>query len=138
MIRLAGKEDLNFIYGCYMHPQVNPYLLYEPMSRESFQPIFDDLLQQGVKYVYGTANENIGMFKLVPLQHRNHHIAYLGGLANSSFIFRQGRRAYNVAGNHCIGRGKRFFANRTECSQTKRQYNCMKKLDLKKKVYLEN
>ena len=81
MIRLAGKEDFNFIYGCYMHPQVNPYLLYEEMDAESFQPIFDSLLQQGIKYIYGIDKESIGMFKLIPLLHRNHHVTYLGGLA---------------------------------------------------------
>lgn len=81
MIRLATKEDFNFIYDCYMHPKVNLYLLYEAMGAESFQPIFDDLLLQGVKYIYATGNENMGMFKLIPLQHRSHHIAYLGGLA---------------------------------------------------------
>ena len=81
MIRLATKEDFNFIYGCYMHPQVNPYLLYEDMDAESFLPIFDNLILQSVKYIYATDNKNVGMFKLIPLQHRNHHIAYLGGLA---------------------------------------------------------
>src|SRR5665647_3079410 len=81
MIRLAGSKDFDFIYNLYMHPQVNPYLLYEFMDEESFRPIFNDLLQKEVKYIYNTAIENIGMFKLIPLQHRNHHIAYLGGLA---------------------------------------------------------
>lgn len=46
MIRSAGKEDLNFIYGCYIHPQANTYLLYEEMNAESFQLIFDSLPQQ--------------------------------------------------------------------------------------------
>jgi len=81
MIKLAGSKDFDFIYNLYMHPHVNPYLLYEFMDEESFLPIFNDLLQQEVKYIYNNGIKNIGMFKLIPLQHRNHHIAYLGGLA---------------------------------------------------------
>ncbi len=81
MIRLATPHDFNFIYALYMHPQVNPFLLYEPMNAESFLPIFQNLLQQEVKYIYSTNTESIGMFKLIPLQHRNQHIVYLGGLA---------------------------------------------------------
>jgi L-phenylalanine/L-methionine N-acetyltransferase len=81
MTRIAGFTDFSFIYGLYMHPQVNPFLLYEFMDEESFRPIFDGLIQQGVKYIYSNDIESIGMFKLIPLQHRTDHIAYLGGLA---------------------------------------------------------
>ena len=81
MIRNTTSQDFDFIYDLYMHPQANPYLLYEVMDVVAFQPIFDDLLKQKVKYVYGNGEENIGMFKFIPLQYRTDHIAYLGGLA---------------------------------------------------------
>jgi len=81
MIRPAVAKDFNFIYDLYMQPQVNPFLLYEVMDAESFYPIFESLVQQKTKFIYCKDGENIGMFKLIPLQHRNHHIAYLGGLA---------------------------------------------------------
>lgn len=82
MIRLANPHDFNFIYNLYMHPQINPFLLYEIMDSESFKPIYDALLQQGVKYIYSSDNyQNTGMFKFIPLQYRTDHIAYLGGLA---------------------------------------------------------
>ena len=90
MIRPATIQDFSFVYECYMHPQVNPYLLYEFMDTASFQPIFDELVQQGIKYIYSRDNENIGMFKLIPLQHRSHHIAYLGGLAIHPSFFGRG------------------------------------------------
>ena len=64
-----------------MYPQVNPYSLYGMMDEETFRPVYYDLLQQGVKYIYHNAIENIGMFKLIPLKYRTDHIAYLGGLA---------------------------------------------------------
>ena len=65
-----------------MHPEVNPFLLYEPMDAESFKPIMEDLIDRGVKYVYiNDEGKTAGMFKLVPLTFRTDHIAYLGGLA---------------------------------------------------------
>ncbi|MEO6731038.1 MAG: GNAT family protein [Ferruginibacter sp.] len=81
MVRAATQQDFNFIYGLYMHPQVNPFLLYEQMEAGSFHPIYDDLVQSGVKYIYNNGTDDVGMFKLIPLQHRTDHINYLGGLA---------------------------------------------------------
>ncbi len=73
-----------------MHPEINPFLLYEPMDKQSFQPIYDELLAQHVLYVFSTAEEPQGMFKLIPLKYRTSHIAYLGGVAISPACFGQG------------------------------------------------
>ena len=81
MTRSATLEDFNFVYNLYMHPQVNPFLLYENTGQEEFYPIFEALVLSGVKFIYGNERESMGMFKLVPMLHRNHHIVYLGGLA---------------------------------------------------------
>ncbi len=81
MVRKATPEDFDFIYNLYMHPQANPWLLYEPMDAVSFRPVFNELLEKGVKYIYEDESAAIGMFKLVPLTYRTDHIAYLGGLA---------------------------------------------------------
>ena len=81
MIRKTTASDFDFIYSLYMHPQVNPYLLYEMMDAETFKPIFDELFSRDVLYIFEEKNEAVGMFKLVPLLYRNAHIAYLGGLA---------------------------------------------------------
>ncbi len=81
MIRKASQNDFDFIYGLYMHPQVNPFLLYEMMDAVAFKQIFNELLSDDVLYVYETDDVSAGMFKLVPLKHRLSHIAYLGGLA---------------------------------------------------------
>ena len=51
------------------------------MDEETFRPVYDDLLQQGVKYIYHNVIENIGMFKLIPLKYLRDHIAYLSGPA---------------------------------------------------------
>jgi putative acetyltransferase len=64
-----------------MHPQVNPFLLYEMMSAEEFRPIFDDLIRNRVKYIYEYEGKRVGMFKLVANVYREAHIVYLGGVA---------------------------------------------------------
>lgn len=81
MIRNISTNDFDLIYNLYMHPQINPYLLYEMMDKDSFQPIFNELLDKDIIYVYEENDIAIGMFKLIRLQHRCSHIAYLGGLA---------------------------------------------------------
>ena len=80
MTRKATEDDLSFVYDLYMHPQVNPHLLYEKMDLEQFQPIYQDLLKDEVKYIFEDNQQMVGMFKLIPLKYRNAHIAYLGGV----------------------------------------------------------
>ena len=81
MLTPAASSDFNFFYSLYMHPQVNPYLLYEMMEQESFKPIFKDLLQQKIIFKYVAEGQPVGMCKLIQLKHRNSHILYVGGLA---------------------------------------------------------
>jgi RimJ/RimL family protein N-acetyltransferase len=81
MIRKARTSDFEFIYGLYFHPEINPFLLYEHMDAPSFQPIFKELMDTGVLYVFDHEGEMAGMSKLVPLTHRTDHIVYLGGVA---------------------------------------------------------
>lgn len=73
-----------------MHPEVNPYLLYEMMDEEIFRPIFNDLLKEEVLFLYKEGIETIGMCKLIRQKHRNDHIVYLGGLSIHPDYFRKG------------------------------------------------
>jgi RimJ/RimL family protein N-acetyltransferase len=84
------REDAAFIYHLYMHPAVNPFLLYEPMDGKAFEPIFDDLLSKEIIYIYEDKGKPAGMFKLLPLTHRTTHIVYLGGLAIEPSLAGQG------------------------------------------------
>jgi L-phenylalanine/L-methionine N-acetyltransferase len=81
MIIKASSADFNFIYGLYMHPQVNRYLLYERMDINTFEPIFADLLAKDILFIYSVEGNPTGTFKLVRQSHRNAHIGYLGGVA---------------------------------------------------------
>ncbi|MBL0356788.1 MAG: GNAT family N-acetyltransferase [Chitinophagaceae bacterium] len=81
MIRNITAADFDFIYEIYMHPSVNPYLLYEYMDAASFLPVFNDLLKKNIIYIFNADGQEAGMFKFIHQQYRNAHIAYLGGLA---------------------------------------------------------
>jgi putative acetyltransferase len=80
MIRKATTADFDFIYELYMHPAINPWLLYELMDTVHFNPIYHDLLTKNLLYVYEQEEVPIGMCKLVPQQYRNAHILYVGGI----------------------------------------------------------
>ncbi len=83
MLRQATSADFDFFYEMYMHPQVNPFLLYEMIDKKDFKPIFDDLLQQKIIFTFHQTPDSAaaGMCKIVQLAHRTAHIAYLGGVA---------------------------------------------------------
>lgn len=81
MLRKALAADFEFIFGLYMHPDINTYLLYEPMDEMAFRPVFEELLQKQLLFIYQDGEEAIGMCKLVPQFHRNAHMIYLGGVA---------------------------------------------------------
>jgi L-phenylalanine/L-methionine N-acetyltransferase len=81
MIRNITPKDFDFIYGLYMHPLVNTFLLYEEMDKVSFIPIFNDLVAKNIIYIFSAEGNDAGMFKLIKQEHRDSHKAYLGGLA---------------------------------------------------------
>ncbi len=81
MLRHTVYEDFGFIYGLYMHPTINPYLLYEPMSEAEFRTVYDSLMLKQVVFVYESEGVPMGMCKLVHQEYRNHHTVYLGGVA---------------------------------------------------------
>jgi RimJ/RimL family protein N-acetyltransferase len=81
MLRQAGEKDFYFIFGLYMHPLVNRYLLYEKMDAVSFRPIMQELLDKGQLFIYENNGLTTGMCKLVPQQYRDAHKIYLGGFA---------------------------------------------------------
>ncbi len=90
MYRKATKADFRFVYDMYMHPIINPHLLYEPMTDLEFEPIFTKLLTDNILYIFTKNNEPVGMFKLIPQAYRAAHIVYLGGFAIHPFFAGQG------------------------------------------------
>jgi ribosomal protein S18 acetylase RimI-like enzyme len=77
----ATDKDFLFIYQLYMHPTINPYLMYEPMDENTFIPIFNNLIQQDILYICNLHDEQVGMCKLIPLPYRSAHGVYCGSVA---------------------------------------------------------
>ena len=77
----ATINDFNFFYSLYMHPHINPYLLYEIMDETSFKPIFENLLQEKVLFKFTNGIDDLGMCKLLLHKHRDAHKLYIGGFA---------------------------------------------------------
>jgi len=90
MLRQATDNDFDFVYELYMHPQINPFLLYEQMDINDFKPVFEDLTKKKVLFVFEDEGVPTGMCKLVPQQYRNSHIVYLGGIAIHPFFAGKG------------------------------------------------
>lgn len=106
MHRLSNADDFEFIYHLYMHPEINPFLLYEPMEKSAFAPIFQQLLDDEVLYVFEVNHIPIGMFKLIPLKYRTAHIAYLGGAAIDPLFSGQGFAQKMFAGIIALGKSR--------------------------------
>jgi len=81
MLRPVTIQDFDLVYSLYFLPDNNPYLLYDPMTKTTFLPIFKEQLQQGEKYIFEIDNEAVGMAKLSPYAHRMSHIVYVGAIA---------------------------------------------------------
>jgi L-phenylalanine/L-methionine N-acetyltransferase len=81
MYRKATLADFDFAYDMYMHPIINPHLLYEQMSADDFRPIYEKLIAADIFYLFEENNEPVGMFKLIPQTYRSAHVAYLGSFA---------------------------------------------------------
>jgi putative acetyltransferase len=81
MLRKATMDDFTFVHELYMHPEINPHLLYERQEKREFEPIYADLVARGIKYIFQVNDKAVGMIKMQPLQHRNGHIMYLSGVA---------------------------------------------------------
>jgi len=79
--RLANIGDFDVVYDLYMDDDANPYLTYDRMGREDFDPIFHSLLKTQTLYVAELNAAVIGTYRLVPKTHRQRHTAYLGGFS---------------------------------------------------------
>lgn len=76
--RLATPDDFDFIYSVYMDEHANPYLTFDPMEREAFEPLYADLLGSGTLYVVEEEGVPVGTYRLIPKEHRQADTLYLG------------------------------------------------------------
>lgn len=81
LCRPAAMEDADAVYAIYMHEEVIPYLGFDPMSRQAFQPVFDTLLASKGFFVVEVDGEVGGFYRATRYEGRAAHVAYLGTLA---------------------------------------------------------
>lgn len=81
MRRLARPEDFDAVYDIYMHEDVVPYLGFDPMSREAFRAVFDELLASWCFYVYEVDGRVRGFYKAARQRGRARHVAFIETLA---------------------------------------------------------
>ncbi|CAF1218926.1 unnamed protein product [Adineta steineri] len=91
MLRLGTKNDFDELYSVYMHPTVNPYLNFEIMSKEEFLPIFNELTQSGILYIYENIDGQIAATCIVSRSVRRcAHNVCLSTLATNPICQHQG------------------------------------------------
>ena len=78
--RLANTKDFNAVYDMYMDDYANAYLTYDPMSKETFQPIYESLLKTDTLYVVENDGEVMATYRLIPKTDRQQYTIYLGGI----------------------------------------------------------
>ena len=61
-----------------MDETVNPYANFEIISKEEFQPIFEEMIGQGGLQVYEFEGEVISALVVSRFKHRLKHLAYIG------------------------------------------------------------
>lgn len=81
LCRPATGQDIDAVYAIYMHEEVIPYLGFDPMSKEAFQPVFDALLASSGFFVAEVDGVVSGFYRASRYEGRAAHVAYLGTLA---------------------------------------------------------
>jgi len=76
---LASEKDFTPVYDLYMDEKSNPYLTYDPVSKDAFKPIYIDLLKTKTLYIVKIDNDIVAVFRLIPKSDRQAHTWYLGG-----------------------------------------------------------
>ncbi|MDA7414923.1 GNAT family N-acetyltransferase [Xenophilus arseniciresistens] len=81
MRRLAQPEDQAKVHAIHSHPQVSPFLTYEPMSLHDFGPVYAEMLSSGAFYVWTVRGQVAGFYRITRYPGRASHVALLRTLA---------------------------------------------------------
>lgn len=79
--RLATPQDLEAVHDIYMHPDVVPYLGYDPMPLAAFEPIFASLVASGAFFVVPRDGVVRGFYRENRQKGRSRHVVTLETLA---------------------------------------------------------
>ncbi len=80
-LRKGTLSDFDDLYPIYMDKKNNPFLSFEIMDKETFKPLFMELLESGDLYVYEIENRVVATCIVVRHKRRAQHVVTLGTLA---------------------------------------------------------
>lgn len=92
IIRPAAANDLQQVYAIYMHEDVVPYLGYDAMPLEMFEPIYRRLLTSDIFDVGEIDGEVVTFCRATRQEGRTRHVAVIG-----PFAVRPDRKGQGVA-----------------------------------------
>jgi ribosomal protein S18 acetylase RimI-like enzyme len=81
MIRPARPDDIEAVYGIYMHPSVIPWLSHDAMDLNAFRPVFAKLLAAESFFIEERNGAVAGFYRITRYEGRASHVAELGMLA---------------------------------------------------------
>jgi ribosomal protein S18 acetylase RimI-like enzyme len=81
MPRLARPEDIEAVYGIYMHASVIPWLSHDAMDLDAFRAVFARLLAAENFFVEERVGAVAGFYRVTRYEGRASHVAELGTLA---------------------------------------------------------
>lgn len=90
MRRLASTEDQARVHAIHSHPQVSPFLTYEPMSLQDFGPVYAEMLASRAFFVWTVHGEVAGFYRITRYAGRASHVALLRTLAVDPEVQGQG------------------------------------------------
>lgn len=81
MRRLATRDDEAAVFAIYMHARVIPFLSVDPMPREAFHAVYEELLASGGFFVFEVDGAVAGFYSATRYAARTRHVVCLGTLA---------------------------------------------------------
>lgn len=81
MLRRGSDADFDALHAIYMAEEVNPYLSFEVMGKESFRPLFEAMTREGELYVWEAAGEVAATCIVRRYTRRCAHVACIGTFA---------------------------------------------------------
>jgi len=81
MERKANPHDCEGVYEIYMDEENNPFMTFEIMTREDFQPLYTAMLKAEDLWVYEVEGRVAGAYRIIRKEHRTSHTAYFGSFA---------------------------------------------------------
>ncbi len=80
-MRAAEPSDFDLVYDVYMDETVNPFMWHDPMDKEKFQTIFNDMMGRNFFWIFQNQDGiDCGMASAVIYGGRGSHIAEIQSL----------------------------------------------------------